>query len=157
MRRDRKDPVYYGATMLMETENPSLLLVDDSEDDAFFFTRTLQRSGAICRIRHVSNGTMALQFLQHALRYSHDDLPDAIFLDLKMPVMNGFEVLEWIRAQPFPSEMQVIILSGSEHQNDKDRAARLGATDYLIKPIKSDDLRRLVPNCWAESKTGVPL
>ena len=144
--------------MLTETKAPSLLLVDDSEDDAFFFTRTLQKSGAICSVRHVMNGTVALQFLQNALRSAQEKLPLAVFLDLKMPVMNGFEVLEWIRAQTFPPEMRVIILSGSEHQGDKDRAARLGATDYLVKPIKPDELRRLLPDCcWAESETGAPL
>ena len=144
--------------MQTEIAITTLLLVDDSEDDAFFFTRTIHKSGALCSVRHVANGTLALQFLQKALRSRFEDLPLAVFLDLKLPVLNGFEVLEWIRAHTFPPEMQVIILSGSDRQEDKDRAAQLGATDYLVKPIKVDELQRLLPDCcWADPKIGDPL
>jgi CheY-like chemotaxis protein len=140
--------------MLTDIKNLSLLLVDDSEDDAFFFARTLQKSGAICSLHHSENGTQALQFLQKTAR-SHEDLPRVVFLDLKLPVLNGFEVLEWIRGQAFPPEMQIVVLSGSERQDDKDRAAQLGATDYLVKPIKVSDLQRLLPgSCWADQNTG---
>jgi CheY-like chemotaxis protein len=69
-------------------------------------------------------------------------LPFAIFLDLKMPVLNGFEVLEWMRTQTFSSSIHVIVLSGSDYPEDKERAARLGATDYLVKPVRVEDLQR---------------
>jgi len=144
--------------MQTEITNTTLLLVDDSDDDAFFFTRIIHKSGASCSVQHLPNGAQALQFLQHVLRSRFEGLPQVIFLDLKLPVLNGFEVLEWIRAQTFPPEMRVIILSGSERQEDKDRAAQLGATDYLVKPIKVDELQRLLPDrCWASPKTGAPL
>lgn len=141
--------------MLTDAKNLSLLLVDDSEDDAFFFWRTLNKSGANCSLHYSENGTQALQFLQKVMRSDRASLPRVVFLDLKLPVLNGFEVLEWIRGQTFPPEMQIVVLSGSEREDDRERAARLGAADYLVKPIKVSDLQRLLPgSCWADQKTG---
>src|SRR5690349_23336775 len=141
--------------MLADTKNLSLLLVDDSEDDAFFFWRTLNKSGANCSLHYSENGTQALQFLQKVMRSDRESLPRVVFLDLKLPVLNGFEVLEWIRGLALPSEMQIVVLSGSEREDDKERATRLGAKDYLVKPIKISDLQRILPgDCWADKKTG---
>ena len=143
--------------MLTDIKSLNLLLVDDSEDDAFFFWRTLNKSGANCLLHYSENGTQALQFLQKIMRSDRERLPRVVFLELKLPVLNGFEVLEWIRDQTFPPEMQVVVLSGSEREDDKERAARLGAIDYLVKPIKVSDLQRLLPSsCWADKKTGAP-
>lgn len=130
--------------MRKDNKTPFLLLVEDSEDDAFFFRRTMEKSGVTCRLHHVTNGAEAVDFLHEAVRDRNADLPHAIFLDLKMPVLNGFEVLEWMRTQTFPVHIQVIVLSGSEHQDDKERAARLGASDYLVKPVKVNDLNRFL-------------
>jgi CheY-like chemotaxis protein len=129
--------------MPKDNKTPFLLLVEDSEDDAFFFRRTMEKSGVTCRLHHVTNGAEAVDFLQEAA-HGKGELPQAIFLDLKMPVLNGFEVLEWMRTQTFPAAIQVIVLSGSEHQDDKERAARLGASDYLVKPVKVSDLNRFL-------------
>src|SRR5215207_7271225 len=129
--------------MSTDTKNPIILLVEDSDDDAFFFTRALQKSGMTCGVKHLTNGAEAIDFLQNACADSQP-LPIAIFLDLKMPIVNGFEVLEWMRTQTFPAHMQVIVLSGSELQDDKEWAARLGATDYLVKPVKVSDLHRFL-------------
>ena len=72
-----------------------------------------------------------------------------------MPVLNGFEVLDWLRHQPFAPQMRVIVLSGSEHQNDKDRAQQLGASDYLVKPVRAGDLDRFLKDvCPAEVERG---
>jgi CheY-like chemotaxis protein len=130
--------------MLRDTKTPSLLLVEDSEDDAFFFRRTLEKSGASCLLHHVLNGAEAVEFLQASGSGGNPPLPYAIFLDLKMPVLNGFEVLEWMRTQTFPAPIQVIVLSGSEHQDDRARASDLGATDYLVKPVRVKDLHRFL-------------
>lgn len=124
------------------TKNPNLLLVEDSDDDAFFFKRTLKISGATCSLHHLTNGAEAVDFLEEIARSNSENLPDAIFLDLKMPVLNGFEFLEWMRTQTFLSNIHVIVLSGSDHPDDRDRAARLGATDYLVKPMRVEDVHR---------------
>jgi CheY-like chemotaxis protein len=125
-----------------ETTTPLLLLVEDSEDDAFFFKRALKKSGSTCFIHHALDGGEAVEFLSRAGRAGGHQWPEKIFLDLKMPLMNGFEVLQWIRTQTFPREPEVIVLSGSDQQADKERAEKLGATGYLVKPITAATLQR---------------
>lgn len=130
-------------------------MVEDSDDDAFLFRRTLQKSGTQCDFFRVSNGAKAVEFLQNAAISESQPLPHVIFLDLKMPVLNGFEVLEWLRTQSFASQLRVIVLSGSENENDKERAARLGATDYIVKPIRPPDLDRFLHDlCPANPQMG---
>jgi len=137
------------------TNNPSVLLVEDSEDDAFFFQRTLQKSKHTCAFIRAVNGAEAVELLQQSSGSDSRQLPEVMFLDLKMPVLNGFEVLDWLKQQPFASQIRVIVLSGSEHQNDKDRAAELGASDYLVKPVRIGDLDRFLKDiCPAEAERG---
>jgi CheY-like chemotaxis protein len=138
--------------MSTDTPSPTILLVEDSEDDAFFFERAFQKLGTTCSLQRAVDGAEAVDFLRTALSGSQEKLPRVIFLDLKMPLLNGFEVLEWIATQHFPREMRVIVLSGSSHPDDKSRAAQLGATDYLVKPVKVADFQRLLADiCPAEA------
>jgi CheY-like chemotaxis protein len=121
----------------------NLLLVEDSEDDAYFFQRTVRKSELNCTIRHERDGSRAVEFLNEVIAGSCG-LPDLIFLDLKMPRMNGFEVLEWIRNRCFSNPMPVIVLSGSFEVQDQTRARELGASDYMVKPIRVEGLRRSI-------------
>src|SRR6187455_2125842 len=130
--------------MPSDPKSSMLLLVEDSEDDAFFFGRTLQKSGLPYSVHHVINGALAVEFLRGIASSNYEGLPQAIFLDLKMPVLNGFEVLDWLRSQAFPSQMRVFVLSGSEHHEDRERSLRMGAADYLVKPVKAHDFQRLL-------------
>src|SRR6185369_5913535 len=77
--------------MATESKTPFLLLVEDSEDDAFFFRRTLQKSEVGCSLQHVTDGAQAVEFLQNASSSDDQHFPRVIFLDLKMPVLNGLE------------------------------------------------------------------
>jgi CheY-like chemotaxis protein len=141
--------------MFIDTTKPNLLLVEDSDDDAFFFRRTLQKSGSGCVCNRVTNGAEAIDFLQNASISDPQTLPKVVFLDLKMPVLNGFEVLDWLQTQTFANQIRVIVLSGSEHQSDKDRAALLGAADYLVKPVSTSDLDRFLRDiCPAKPQMG---
>ena len=103
---------------MMDMTKSDLLLVEDSEDDAFFFKRTLEKSGMGCTVHRVANGAEAIDFLQNISAAHSEEFPKVVFLDLKMPVLNGFEVLDWLQTQTFNSQMRVIVLSGSEHEND---------------------------------------
>lgn len=137
--------------MLTDTTKSSLLLVEDSEDDAFFFKRALQKSGMNCSLHRVADGSEAINFLQSTSISNYQELPKVMFLDLKMPVLNGFELLEWLQTQTFTPQMRVIVLSGSEHENDKTRAAKLGAMGYLVKPVTTSDLNRFLKDICPES------
>ncbi|HTG45455.1 MAG TPA: response regulator [Verrucomicrobiae bacterium] len=126
---------------------PSILLAEDSDDDAYFFHRALKKTCRPCRFLRASNGKLAIQMLEKMLGAKADsgNVLDLIFLDLKMPVMSGFEVLEWIQAAHQANDLRIIVLSGSNDQADRDRAASLGASGYLVKPITPQDLE----NCLA--------
>src|SRR5215218_2065803 len=115
--------------MSISVHEPLVLLVEDSEDDAFFFRWTVGKCKALCRIVHITDGAAAIQYLEDAVAGRGEaQLPDLVFLDLKIPVFNGFEVLSWIRDQHFDRPLDVAILSGSEHGSDVQRATALGAS-----------------------------
>ena len=131
----------------MTPKSPTLLLVEDSPDDVFFFRHALKKSGLNVSVQVVSNGQRALDYFAGVGRYSDRDsfpLPAIVFLDLKMPLLGGFDVLAWMKQQPGLSKIPVIILTGSSEQRDKARACELGAQDYCVKPLVSDKLRDLV-------------
>jgi CheY-like chemotaxis protein len=136
-----------------------LLLVEDSEDDAFLFEWTFNKSKSDLAIRRAVNGAEAVEILRAAPNPAA--LPRIIFLDLKMPVMNGFDVLAWMQTNGFLAQIPVIVISGSNQPKDLERAAQLGASQYLIKPVSEDDLQRIFeellsrPHGPARSPIGV--
>lgn len=119
-----------------------VLLVEDSEDDAFFFERIARRAGLNLQLIHANNGQAAVDILQAALATSdHNALPDLVFLDLKMPELNGFEVLAWVQRQTALADLKIILLSGSEDIADIRRATSLGAKACFSKPIQARQLQ----------------
>jgi DNA-binding response OmpR family regulator len=116
---------------------PKILLVEDSEDDAFFFRRSLKKTGIPCECVHVWNGGAATSYLQE-----NQDLSHLVFLDLKIPVLTGFEVLKWIQDQSFKDRLEIVVLSGSDDPRDISAAREFGVSDYLVKPVSVQDLTR---------------
>lgn len=114
-----------------------ILLAEDSADDAFFFRRTLKKTLLDCDLTHVLNGAGAIEFLT---QNNEQILPDIIFLDLKMPIVSGFDVLNWIGQERLSRPVRVIVLSGSNDAADRRRATELGAADYVVKPISAVDM-----------------
>jgi DNA-binding response OmpR family regulator len=126
--------------MTRHLSRPFILLVEDSEDDAFFFRWTLEKCGFPCEIVHAVDGAAAIRHLQEVLAGTMP-FPDLVFLDLKIPTFTGFEVLTWIREHHFEPALDVSVLSGSEHACDIQRAHALGATSYYVKPLSVEQLR----------------
>jgi len=126
--------------MSRTSPRPFVLLVEDSEDDTFFFLRTLRLAGLEGQVTHVDDGGRAIRHLETAMT-GNTPVPDLIFLDLKIPTFGGFEVLEWIRTQRFEPPLEIAVLSGSEQRDDVARALALGAAAYFVKPILADQLK----------------
>jgi CheY-like chemotaxis protein len=124
--------------MHVSISEPFILLVEDSEDDAFFFQRALRKLGFAGTCVHVQDGHLATEFLERAR--SEGKVPQLIFLDLKMPKMNGFEFLAWLSKQGFEPPIHVVILSGSDQAGDVQLGRQLGASEYLVKPVCATDL-----------------
>jgi CheY-like chemotaxis protein len=122
----------------------TVLLVDDSEDDRYLFTYSFRSAGIQGRILECEDGDAAIETLQHAQRGSVEHpWPDVVFLDLKMPRRDGFEVLKWVREADFGGSLDIYVLSGSNEPSDVDRARELGASEYITKPITEKKLREL--------------
>jgi CheY-like chemotaxis protein len=121
-------------------QNRIALLVEDSDDDAFFFERAMDNAGVSVPILRFADGDAAIQHLEK-LAADTDCLtpPYVLFLDLKLPVLSGFDVLRWIRERGF--SIEVVVLSGSDLDSDIQAARELGASQFLVKPISAIQLR----------------
>src|SRR5262245_32515940 len=112
-----------------------VLMVDDSEDDCLLFKMALRKAERLSFIGSLPDGEEAIAYLNGDGKYldrKRYPLPDMLLLDLMMPRKDGFEVLEWLRGQPFPN-MVVVVLSGSEQPQDIEKALALGAHYYHTK------------------------
>lgn len=137
-------------------QRPTILLVEDSEDDFFFFSRSLKQTGIPNSLFHVNDGAKAVSYFEAAVANPDDPehpRPDLVFLDLKLPTHSGFEILAWIRQHASRLALDVTVLSGSEDESDIARAKELGARGYLAKPIAADTLKSRLAT-WAAKQAS---
>ncbi len=122
--------------------NRQLLFIEDDEDDAYIIRHALKREGIQESLHFVNNGKMAVEYLESLTsdNLGSRSLPLIIFLDLNMPLMNGFEFLQWRRQQPAFQSVPVLVLSSSDNYHDINEAYNLGANAYLVKPMSVTDL-----------------
>jgi CheY-like chemotaxis protein len=131
----------------MSDQNTTLLLVEDSDDDAFFLQRALQKAAINLPLQIVTDGQRALNYLAGEGKYgdrTQFPMPSLVFLDLKLPYVHGFEVLGWIRSQPALKNLPVIVLTSSPEDRDRKQASDLAAQGYLVKPPTADMMREAI-------------
>jgi CheY-like chemotaxis protein len=115
----------------------TVLLVEDDPNDVLLVKMAFQKSLAGLRLMVVTNGVEAVQYLKGEGPYAERSaypFPEFVLLDLKMPLMNGFDVLRWIRAQPIIKRLPVIVFSSSLHDGDAALAYEEGANSFVSKP-----------------------
>ena len=145
----------------MKTEEPTpplVLLAEDDPNDVFFLRRAFKQAGSRCQIIDVCNGEEAISYLSADPR--EHAVPSLLLLDLKMPLVNGFDVLLWLQTKPELHEMPTIILSSSCLELDVKKARELGARDYRVKPPSPDELLKLVREIsvkWLPMESQVPV
>jgi len=124
-----------------------VLVAEDDPSDVFLLRRAFSVAGVSAVLHFVRDGQEAIDYLcgeaDFANREAHP-LPDLLLLDLKMPRLNGFDVLLWLRQQPGLKRLPVTVLTSSDQPQDVNRAYDLGANSYLLKPHNSHELSELV-------------
>jgi two-component system response regulator len=118
-------------------KTPVVLCVDDSFDDRVLFTQACEQAKASFRLYWAEQGQDAIDYLSAARHYADRaqfPIPDGVVLDLKMPVLDGFGVLHWIREQQHFLHLPVFILTSSYQHTDIARAYSGKATAFLTKP-----------------------
>lgn len=123
----------------------TILLVEDNEDDVFFLKSAAKKAGWPHEVVVAANGQEAIDILK---RYIAGEPAlqrlSLVLLDLKMPFVNGLEVLEWTGSQAALGSLPIVVLTSSEQEADIEAAYRLGAASFLVKPSQSEALGQLV-------------
>src|SRR5215831_9238342 len=119
---------------------PTILLGEDDPGDALLLELALAKALDDVSLRFVRDGQEAIDYLQGMGRFADRvkfPLPRLMVLDLKLPLVNGFEVIAWVRRQPGLKQMPIIVLTGSDEPRDMNCARELGANCCFIKPSTS--------------------
>ena len=130
------------------------MIVEDREDDILLMRKAFDRASLTSPIQIVRSGEEALAYLSGEGKYANRaeyPLPAVILLDLKMPGMDGFEVLAWIRKQDGIRGLPVVVLTSSSEMRDVNRAYALGANSFFVKELdfqQAVDLSQILRQYW---------
>ena len=135
-----------------ESADPlTILLVEDNRDHAELIQRSLQEHGLVGRIEHVLDGEAALRYLFRRGEFSDRPRPRLILLDLRLPRVDGLEVLHEIKRSPELQQIPAVVLTTSDADRDVSRAYAEHANSYLVKPVdfsQFDGLMRDLGRYW---------
>lgn len=124
-----------------------ILLVEDSPDDLALCLRALRKANLENHIHVARDGAEALDFIfcegPHASRHI-EDIPKVIMLDLKLPKVDGLEVLQRVKADSRTSKIPVVIMTSSKEQRDVIESYRLGVNSYIVKPVNFESFAKAV-------------
>jgi len=127
-----------GEAGMSASPKKRILVAEDNANDVFLLRNAFQETAPNIELTIFEDGTALVNHLQSTIQET--PAPELLLLDLNIPGMDGFQVLEWIRGQPGLRKMPVVIFSSSGAAADIDQAYELGANSYLVKPF---DFRRL--------------
>jgi CheY-like chemotaxis protein len=152
-REATKQPIP-GKNRLDMNQSRTILHIEDDPNDVLLLEHACRKMGVTCDIKRVADGEEGIQYLAGTGDFADRDrfpFPELILLDLKMPRLNGFDVLAWRREHEEFKTVPVIVLSSSNHEMDVKRAYELGVNSYLMKPVSFDclcDLIKSVCDYW---------
>ena len=131
----------------MTTHEAEILLVEDSQEDADLAVHALRRENLANHIQRARDGEEALDYIFCRGEFAQrdpDHLPRLILLDLKLPKVDGIEVLKQIKSDPRTKTIPVVILTSSKEERDLVNGYNLGANSYIQKPVDFDQFRNTV-------------
>jgi two-component system response regulator len=131
----------------MEKEQIEIVLVEDNKDDAALAIRALTKNNLANKMIHLKDGEEALDFFFGTGSFAGretSNMPKVVLLDLKMPKVNGIEVLEKLKANTATKSIPIVVLTSSAEDPDIDKCYAIGANSYIVKPVKFDDFTKAV-------------
>jgi DNA-binding response OmpR family regulator len=131
----------------VDLSDSGILLVEDSEEDILLLKRAFRNAHIANPLNVVKDGEQAIKYLVSSgarVNGGRHPVPFLILLDLRLPRLSGFEVLEWIRERAELAGVIVVVLTNSDHVPDVSKARELGANSYLVKPGTFDEVVAMV-------------
>jgi CheY-like chemotaxis protein len=138
-----------------------ILAAEDDPNDLELLRHVVAENGVAVNFQSADDGEQLIHYLRGEGTFADRDrhpIPDIVVLDLKMPRMNGFEVLQWLRQEPGLARIPTIVLSGSGLESDIEEAYRLGANTYFTKPGQLAELRKIIGSLidyWRRSQRPI--
>ncbi len=131
----------------MKANEVEILLVEDNPTDAELTLRALKKNNLANRVRVVTDGAEALEFIFASGVYKGRDInhkPRVILLDLKLPKVDGLEVLRRVKSDERTKDIPVVVLTSSKEEKDRVESYRLGVNSYIAKPVDFSQFTRAV-------------
>lgn len=125
---------------------PTILVVDDDDNDRYFVQWAFKKAKSPAQLQFAIDGEDAIAYISGIGKYQDRGrfpLPALILLDLKMPKVTGFELLQWLKARDGLRRLPVTVLSSSPLHGDMRRAFELGANAFVVKPIPVDQIEKV--------------
>jgi len=129
LKRDNRGAQPSKIDFTSRFNNRSVLIVDDSRTQLYAMEKMLQSVGI--NTLTAENGKQGILMARHKK-------PDIILMDIVMPEINGFQATRYLTRQPDTSHIPIIIISGSDQESDKAWGLKLGAKDFMLKPVNKD-------------------
>jgi CheY-like chemotaxis protein len=124
--------------VIRERKPVTILLVEDDDGHARLLEKNLRRGGVVNHLARVADGREAVDYVSRQGRYQDAVLypfPGVVLLDVRMPRLDGFEVLAYLKRDPELMKIPVIMLTSTDNQNEINRAYEMGANGYVVKPV----------------------
>ena len=131
----------------MSEKHVEILLVEDNPNDLALTLRAFQKNNLANHIHVVRDGAEALEFIFCTGAYANRNIengPKVILLDLKLPLVDGLEVLRRIKADPRTQRIPVVVLTSSREERDIVESYRLGVNSYIVKPVDFEQFTEAV-------------
>jgi two-component system response regulator len=131
----------------MMHQEVEILLAEDNESDAELTIRALRKNNLANKLVHLKDGADALDFIFAEGSYAHRDIqntPRVVLLDLKMPKVNGIEVLQRIKSDSRTQKIPVVMLTSSKEDPDIQTCYKLGVNSYVVKPVTFEEFVKAV-------------
>ena len=143
----------------MMSKNVCILLADDNEDHRFLFKKMLrQRIDSVdYTVYAVNDGQEAIEFVTRTGRHAGAVIPDVVFLDINMPIKDGFEVLKVLKANEPTKHVPIIMLTSSDNEDDIKRCYDLGSNSFVVKPVRHEEyIDRIINTVSYWIKVNIP-